>query len=200
MSVFFGQRNKLPLIARKVERMMSKSTQPKLKKIIAPLDFTFFFPFKVYEFFLQLFYSQAKTFSLQNCKRRKGTMRLRLLLTYVQNGIEEPWQRIPSIIALFAAEASFILLEPSHHHYAAISKFLVQSTRMNRKVNFCDQCMSCVFWHSNYTSYKIRIQREYVIWWNEREEKRSFLVKLIISKSSLLQLNFLCKFQISGIH
>lgn len=70
---------------------------------------------------------------VENCKRRKGTMRLRLLLTYVQNGIEEPWQRIPSIIALFAAEASFILLEPSHHHYAAISKFLVQSTRMNRK-------------------------------------------------------------------
>lgn len=71
---------------------------------------------------------------LQNGKRRKGTMRLRLLLTYVQNGIEEPWQRIPSITALFAAEASFILLEQSHHHYAALSKFLVRSSRMNRKV------------------------------------------------------------------
>ncbi|XP_038897462.1 uncharacterized protein LOC120085516 isoform X2 [Benincasa hispida] len=71
--------------------------------------------------------------AVENCKRRKGTTRLRLLLTYVQNGIEEPWQRIPSIIALFAAEASFILLEPSHHHYAAISKFLVRSARMNRK-------------------------------------------------------------------
>ncbi|XP_008458089.1 uncharacterized protein LOC103497624 isoform X3 [Cucumis melo] len=71
--------------------------------------------------------------TVENGKRRKGTTRLRLLLTYVQNGIEEPWQRIPSIIAFFAAEASFILLEPSHHHYAAISKFLVRSTRMNSK-------------------------------------------------------------------
>ncbi|KAL6954143.1 diphosphoinositol-polyphosphate diphosphatase [Sarracenia purpurea var. burkii] len=48
-------------------------------------------------------------------------MRLRLLLTYLQNGIEEPWQRIPSITAMFVAEASLILLDPLHNHYSTIN-------------------------------------------------------------------------------
>ncbi|KAG5532321.1 hypothetical protein RHGRI_026825 [Rhododendron griersonianum] len=36
-------------------------------------------------------------------------MRLRFSLTYLQNGIEDAWQRIPSITAKFVAEASVIL-------------------------------------------------------------------------------------------
>ncbi|KAM7489664.1 hypothetical protein LguiB_027148 [Lonicera macranthoides] len=60
-------------------------------------------------------------------------MRLRLLLTYLQNGIEEPWQRIPSISSIFVAEASFLLLDPSHDHYLIISKMLVRTPRMNMK-------------------------------------------------------------------
>lgn len=61
--------------------------------------------------------------------------RTRLLLTSLQNGIEEPWQRIPSVIAIFAAEASFILLDPSNDHYAALSRFLMNSSKLNMKVN-----------------------------------------------------------------
>jgi nucleolar pre-ribosomal-associated protein 1 len=61
-------------------------------------------------------------------------MQLRLLMNYVQNGVEEPWQKIPSVISLFAAEASFILLDPSHDHYTTISKLLMQSSRVNMKV------------------------------------------------------------------
>jgi nucleolar pre-ribosomal-associated protein 1 len=61
-------------------------------------------------------------------------MQLRLLMNYVQNGVEEPWQKIPSVIALFAAEASFVLLDPSHDHYTTISKLLMQSSRVNMKV------------------------------------------------------------------
>lgn len=61
-------------------------------------------------------------------------VRLRLLLTYLQNGIEEPWQRIPSAIAVFAAEASVILLDPSNNNYSTISKHLSNSPSMNMKV------------------------------------------------------------------
>lgn len=68
------------------------------------------------------------------CQKRKDVMQLRLLLTYMQNGIEEPWQRIPSVTAIFAAEASFILLDPSHEHYSTISKLLMRSTGVNMKV------------------------------------------------------------------
>lgn len=112
--------------------MMSKSTAPSQGRLLHHWISLSFSPLRIMIFSFKSF--TAQTFSLQDCKRKKGMMRLRLLLTYVQNGIEEPWQRIPSIITLFAAEASFILLEPSHHHYAALSKFLVRSSRMNRKV------------------------------------------------------------------
>ncbi|KAF6168052.1 hypothetical protein GIB67_011437 [Kingdonia uniflora] len=71
--------------------------------------------------------------SLENSRLRKEGLRLRLLLTYLQNGIEKPWQRIPSVIAIFAAEASFVLLDPSHDHYLTISKLLMRSSRVNLK-------------------------------------------------------------------
>ncbi|KAA8534396.1 hypothetical protein F0562_031913 [Nyssa sinensis] len=71
--------------------------------------------------------------ALEKCQRRKGVMRLRLLLTYLQNGIEEPWQRIPSITAVFVAEASLLLLDPSHDHYSTISKLLMRSPGVNMK-------------------------------------------------------------------
>jgi len=61
-------------------------------------------------------------------------MGLRLLLNSVQNSIEEPWQRIPSVISLFAAEASCVLLDPTNDHYAAISTFLIHSSKLNMRV------------------------------------------------------------------
>ncbi|XP_058070405.1 uncharacterized protein LOC131219338 isoform X2 [Magnolia sinica] len=71
--------------------------------------------------------------SLENCRNIKDGLRLRLLLTYLQNGIVEPWQKIPSPMAIFVAEASFILLDPSHDHYQTISKFLMRSPRVDLK-------------------------------------------------------------------
>ncbi|KAK3030709.1 hypothetical protein RJ639_037206 [Escallonia herrerae] len=76
-------------------------------------------------------------------------MRLRLLLTYLQNGIEEPWQKIPSVSALFVAEASFILLDPSHDHYMTISKLLVHSPWMNMKVLQSIPMFHEFFWSSS---------------------------------------------------
>ncbi|KAK4258228.1 hypothetical protein QN277_007700 [Acacia crassicarpa] len=72
--------------------------------------------------------------ALEKCQKRKDIVGLRLLLTTVQNSIEEPWQRIPSVFALFAAEASCILLDSSHDHFAAISTLLIHSSKLNLQV------------------------------------------------------------------
>ncbi|KAJ8763357.1 hypothetical protein K2173_002240 [Erythroxylum novogranatense] len=71
--------------------------------------------------------------AIEKGPKKKDIMRLSLLLTYVQNGIEEPWQRIPSVMTIFAAESSFILLDPSHDHYATLNKHLLHSYRMSLK-------------------------------------------------------------------
>ena len=59
---------------------------------------------------------------------------LRLLLTYVQNGVEEQWQRIPTVSAVFSAEASLILLDSSHEHYVPINKLLKSSSTLKLRV------------------------------------------------------------------
>ncbi|CAN6236303.1 unnamed protein product [Urochloa humidicola] len=69
--------------------------------------------------------------SLEASQRSKETWQLQLLLTYLQNGISEQWQRIPSIIAVFAAEASLMLLDSSHAQFTAISNFLMHSTSVS---------------------------------------------------------------------
>ncbi|KAG9454065.1 hypothetical protein H6P81_006969 [Aristolochia fimbriata] len=71
--------------------------------------------------------------ALEICRNKKDKIRLRLLLTYLQNGISEPWQKIPSVIAMFAAEASLILINPSHGHYLTITKFLMHSSKVDLK-------------------------------------------------------------------
>lgn len=70
---------------------------------------------------------------LEKCQKRKDVMRLRLLMSYLQNGIEKPWQKISSVTAIFVAEASYVLLDPSHDHYSAISKYLMRSPNANMK-------------------------------------------------------------------
>ncbi|XP_028799422.1 uncharacterized protein LOC114754765 isoform X2 [Neltuma alba] len=72
--------------------------------------------------------------ALEKCPKRKDVVGLRLLLTTVQNSIEEPWQRIPSVIAVFVAEASCILLDSSHDHFAVISTLLIHSSKLNLQV------------------------------------------------------------------
>uniref|UniRef100_A0A0E0DIM3 Nucleolar pre-ribosomal-associated protein 1 N-terminal domain-containing protein n=1 Tax=Oryza meridionalis TaxID=40149 RepID=A0A0E0DIM3_9ORYZ len=69
--------------------------------------------------------------SLEASQKSKETWQLQLLLTYLQNGISEQWQRIPSVIAIFAAEASLTLLDSSHTQFATISKFLMHSASVN---------------------------------------------------------------------
>ncbi|XP_057545063.1 uncharacterized protein LOC130824182 isoform X1 [Amaranthus tricolor] len=72
-------------------------------------------------------------FALMGCQKKREVTKLKLLLTYLQNGIEEPCQKIPSIFSVFVAEASVILLDPSYDQYSAISNFLLESPPMNLK-------------------------------------------------------------------
>ncbi|XP_051120016.1 uncharacterized protein LOC127243852 [Andrographis paniculata] len=71
--------------------------------------------------------------ALENCRKKKDVSQLRLLLSYVQNGIDEPWKRIPSIVAVFVAEASLVLLDSLHDNYSTISKHIMSSSRANMK-------------------------------------------------------------------
>jgi nucleolar pre-ribosomal-associated protein 1 len=71
---------------------------------------------------------------VQASEKSKDKWHLQLLLTYLQNGIFEPWQRIPSIIAIFAAEASLTLLDSSHTQFNTISKFLMNSASVSLQV------------------------------------------------------------------
>ncbi|KAI4374779.1 hypothetical protein MLD38_012731 [Melastoma candidum] len=64
---------------------------------------------------------------------KKETHYLRLLLDYVQNGIKDPWQRIPSVLTIFLAEASLILLDRSHDKYPCITKLLTRCPGMDMK-------------------------------------------------------------------
>lgn len=71
---------------------------------------------------------------LKKCQKKKELEYIRLLMTFIQNGIKDPWQKIPSVIALFAAEASLILLDPSHDHYIVLSKHLTDTSGVNMNV------------------------------------------------------------------
>ncbi|KAJ0251447.1 Ribosome 60S biogenesis amino-terminal protein [Hirschfeldia incana] len=77
----------------------------------------------------KLAYDTLKMFLdvLESCTRNKQVKWIRLLLLCLKNGVVEPWQRIPTVSAVFAAEASLILLNSSHEHYAPIKKMLKSS-------------------------------------------------------------------------
>ncbi|XP_023639916.1 uncharacterized protein LOC17890382 isoform X2 [Capsella rubella] len=65
---------------------------------------------------------------LESCRENTHVTVLRFLLMYVQNGVKEQWQRIPTVNAVFAAEASLILRDSSQEHYVPIIKLLNSSS------------------------------------------------------------------------
>ncbi|KAL0726917.1 hypothetical protein Bca4012_023010 [Brassica carinata] len=81
----------------------------------------------------KLAYDTLKMFLdvLENCTRNKQVKWIKLLLLSLKNGVVEPWQRIPTVSAVFAAEASLILLNSSHEHYVPIRKLLKSSLSLN---------------------------------------------------------------------
>ncbi|CAF2072169.1 uncharacterized protein LOC106445539 [Brassica napus] len=81
----------------------------------------------------KLAYDTLKMFLdvLESGTRNKQVKWIKLLLLCLKNGVEEPWQRIPTVSAVFAAEASLILLNSSHEHYVPIKKLLKSSPSLN---------------------------------------------------------------------
>ncbi|XP_031485004.1 uncharacterized protein LOC116254077 isoform X1 [Nymphaea colorata] len=69
--------------------------------------------------------------SLEDRQAGKVGLSLRLLLAYLQNGILEPWQKIPSVIAVFAAEASLILMNPQENQYLVVNQLLTRFSKVN---------------------------------------------------------------------
>jgi len=93
-------------------------------------------------YFLEISNHLKCTFTyLQYAQRSKETWQLQLLLTYLQNGISEQWQKIPSIIAVFAAEASLTLLDGSHAQFTVIRNFLMHSTSVSLQVTIISVCV-----------------------------------------------------------
>ncbi|XP_078434364.1 ribosome 60S biogenesis amino-terminal protein isoform X2 [Wolffia australiana] len=70
---------------------------------------------------------------LESFRSNRDILQLQLLLAYLQNGITEEYEKISSLSAIFAAEASFILLDMSHYCFQVISKFLLQSPKADFK-------------------------------------------------------------------
>ncbi|CAH9077203.1 unnamed protein product [Cuscuta europaea] len=64
---------------------------------------------------------------LEKCQKKRDVTRLQLLLSYLQNCLEEDWQKIASVTAIFIAEASFVILDRSHDRYSTITKQLMRS-------------------------------------------------------------------------
>ncbi|XP_050368197.1 uncharacterized protein LOC126786419 [Argentina anserina] len=96
--------------------------------------------------------------ALKTCQKRKGVTQIKLLLLYVENGIQHVGQRITSVNAIFAAETSLILLDTSHEHYATLLTLLKRSSALNMKnIPF----FSNFFWSSsiNFRSERLWILR-----------------------------------------
>ncbi|XP_012834495.1 PREDICTED: uncharacterized protein LOC105955325 [Erythranthe guttata] len=84
--------------------------------------------------------------ALEKCQKKKDVKRLGLLMTSLQNGIEGQWRRIPSIIAIFCAEASLVLLDESYANHSSIYEYFNKS----RCVNMKDiPLFSTLFWSSS---------------------------------------------------
>ncbi|KAH9322916.1 hypothetical protein KI387_017555, partial [Taxus chinensis] len=72
----------------------------------------------------------AHLHAFQNGRNFKGRPEIQLLLMHVKNALVEPWQKIPSVLALFAAESSCILMDPTNNQYATITHFLTNVPAM----------------------------------------------------------------------
>ncbi|KAI3799706.1 hypothetical protein L1987_35005 [Smallanthus sonchifolius] len=130
----------------------------------------------------KLGYKVLKLFrdAIERSQKKKEVNRLRPLLTHVQNGISEAWQRIPSVHALFAAEASVLLLDPSNANYKSISKILLHSPMKTKIVSFFDE----FFWSNsaNFKSERIWILRLLYSGLNLEDDAQIYVRSSILEK------------------
>lgn len=83
------------------------------------------------------------------------------LLAFLRNAVQRPFQKLPAVCTLFAAEAAAQLMQPGSAVYPAISKLLIKRPAMNLEVRgelhhadetFCSCCKAtsamqlCLLW------------------------------------------------------
>ncbi|KAK9061269.1 hypothetical protein SSX86_018449 [Deinandra increscens subsp. villosa] len=120
------------------------------------------------------------TESLKESQKRKEANRLWPLLTHVKNGISEEWQRIPSVHALFAAEASVLVLDPANDNYKSISRILLHSPMKPKIISFFDEFL----WSSsaNFKSDRIWILRLLYSGLNIEDDAQLYVRSSILEK------------------
>ncbi|XP_073041195.1 uncharacterized protein [Primulina eburnea] len=119
--------------------------------------------------------------ALEKFKKQQHVALLRLLVLYVQNGIEEQWQRIPSVIAVFVAEASLVLLDPSHDNYSTISKLLMNSPCVNMRTI---PLFENLFWSSSvsFRNDRVWILRLLCVGLNVEDDAQIYIQNSIFEK------------------
>ena len=60
---------------------------------------------------------------------------MQLLLESLKGSLEQPFQRLPSVIAAFAAEACLVLVNPAYALYTPINKLLLRQPELNIQVS-----------------------------------------------------------------
>ncbi|XP_071738783.1 uncharacterized protein [Rutidosis leptorrhynchoides] len=118
--------------------------------------------------------------ALEISQKKKEVNRLRALITYVQNGISEAWQRIPSVHALFAAESSLIILDPSNNQFKIITKLLSHSPMNTKTISFFDE----FFWNSSadFRSDRIWILRLLYSGLNQEDDTQIYVRSSVLEK------------------
>ena len=64
----------------------------------------------------------------------KTTQQVQVLLEGLKRSLTQPFQRLPAVIALFAAEAVFVLMAPGSAMYSPVNKLLLKGPVLNLEV------------------------------------------------------------------
>ena len=64
-----------------------------------------------------------------------------MLLECLRRSLTEPFQKLPAVIATFAAEAVFVLMCPGSAMYSPVNKLLLKGPALNIQVSCC--CCRC---------------------------------------------------------
>ena len=65
----------------------------------------------------------------------KSTQQVQLLLDSIKRSLTHPFQQLPGVIAMFAAEAVYVLMAPGSAMYSPVNKLLLKRPALNIEVS-----------------------------------------------------------------
>lgn len=74
----------------------------------------------------------------------KLTQQVQVLLEGLKRSVTQPFQRLPAVIAVFAAEAVFVLMTPGSAMYSPVNKLLLKGPVLNLEVEL-QNLSRCLF-------------------------------------------------------